>query len=133
MTDIIQGGSLANYSGSTLEKTIIGTLLSKGFLLVQYRDYVNYLKRHGDQKTVEKYGTEILLRNVPFQTIYNHPGNTEFLLEPDPNDLTISVLFEGSVIGRIYNQLIYKCITKNKYTYTAVLVNKKDRIIRLRR
>lgn len=88
---IIQGGSLANYSGSTLEKTIIGTLLSKGFSLVQYRDYANYLKKYGEQKTVEKYGAELLLRNVPFQTIYNHPGNTEFLLHSKQYNLNVRI------------------------------------------
>lgn len=89
--NIIQGGTLANYSGSTLEKTIIGTLVSKGFLLISYRDYENYLKRHGEQKTVDKYGTELLLRNVPFQTIYNHPGNTEFLLQSERYNLEIRI------------------------------------------
>lgn len=92
MTDnVIQGGSLANYSGSTLEKTIIGTLVSKGFVLVPYRDYVNYLKKHGKQQTIEKYGTEFLLRNVPFRTIYNHPGNTEFLLQSERHNLKIRI------------------------------------------
>jgi len=64
-------GGLANSSGGTLEKTVIGTLQSKGFAVAMYREYI---------KRPEKYGKELLLRNVPFQTIYKHRGNTEFLL-----------------------------------------------------
>lgn len=68
--DLTQGG-LANSSGNTLEKAVIGTLVSKGFELVMYREYC---------KNPDKYSEEVLLRNVPYQTIYKHPGNTEFLL-----------------------------------------------------
>jgi hypothetical protein len=64
-------GGLANSSGNTLERTIIGTLMSKGFTLIMYREWL---------KNPTIYGDELLLRNVPYITIYNHPGNTEFLL-----------------------------------------------------
>jgi hypothetical protein len=70
MTILGQGG-LANSSGNTLEKTIIATLASKGFAVANYRQWA---------KNPATYGTEILLCNVPFETIYGHPGNTEFLL-----------------------------------------------------
>jgi hypothetical protein len=71
MVDDPRQGGLANSSGGTLEKTVVGTLQSKGFVVAMYREYV---------KKPEKYGKELLLRNVPFKTIYKHPGNTEFLL-----------------------------------------------------
>lgn len=71
MPDEIKQGGLANSSGGTLEQTIIGTLQSKGFKVIMYRKYI---------KEPEKYGKEVLLRNVPYETIYKHAGNTEFLL-----------------------------------------------------
>lgn len=70
MTDRSQGG-LANSSGNTLEQTVMATLQSKGFTVVPYRVYM---------KNPEQFGHEVLLRNVPFTTIYHHPGHTEFLL-----------------------------------------------------
>ena len=69
---MMKQGGLANSSGNTLETTVIGTLLSKGFTLVNYREW---------QKHPERYGDELLLRNVPYTTIYDHPGNTEFLIK----------------------------------------------------
>jgi hypothetical protein len=78
----MQQGGLANSSGSTLEQTVIGTLQSKGFSLVRYRDW---------QKNPEKYGDELLLRNVPYQTIYNHQGNTEFLLRSARYQLEVRI------------------------------------------
>lgn len=79
MTNGTQGG-YANRSGRTLEATIIGTLQSKGFKCVSYREYSNYVKKHEQEKADQKYGTELLLKNVPFVTIYGHNGKTEFLL-----------------------------------------------------
>ncbi len=71
MTAILGQGGLANSSGNTLEKTIIATLASKGFAVANYRQWA---------RNPMTYGDEILLCNVPFETIYGHPGNTEFLL-----------------------------------------------------
>lgn len=75
-------GTLANSSGNTLEKTVIGTLTSKGFEVMYYREFV---------KNPQKYGTELLLRNVPFDTIYGHRGNTEFLLRSKKYQLEIRI------------------------------------------
>lgn len=58
-------------SGNILGKTAKAVLKGKGF------EIVNYLKR---AKQNDKYGKELLLMNVPFDTIYRHKGNTEFLL-----------------------------------------------------
>ncbi len=71
MTGVIAQGGLANSSGNTLEQTIIATVASKGFAVARYREWVKDPGRHGD---------ELLLRNVPYTTIYGHRGNTEFLL-----------------------------------------------------
>lgn len=75
-------GGLANSSGNTLERTVIATLESKGFEVVKYRIW---------HKNPEKFGNELLLRNVPFETIYAHKGNTEFLIKSKKHDLEIRV------------------------------------------
>lgn len=75
-------GTLANSSGNTLEQTVMGTLASKGFQAASYRDYL--IKP-------ELYGSELLLRNVPYKTIYGHPGNTEFLIRSERYRLEIRI------------------------------------------
>ena len=75
-------GGLANSSGNTLERTVIATLESKGFEVIRYRIW---------HKNPEKFGDELLLRNVPFETIYDHKGNTEFLIKSKKHDLEIRV------------------------------------------
>ncbi len=77
-----QQGGLANSSGSTLEKTVVGTLMSKNFQVVLYREWI---------KHPEKYGHELLLRNAPYPTLYGHQGNTEFLLTSERYSLTIRI------------------------------------------
>lgn len=69
--EAMKQGSLATGSGNTLEQTVTGTLLSKGFILINYREYI---------KNGKKCGEELLIKNVPYRTIYNHHGKTEFLL-----------------------------------------------------
>ncbi|MCS5697339.1 hypothetical protein [Desulfofundulus thermocisternus] len=51
-------------------------------------------------------------------------------IELDQNDLTIILLFDGMPIGRIYDQLIYKCI-KDGYKYKAVVTSKPNNMVRL--
>lgn len=77
----IQGG-LANQSGNTLESTIIGTLTSKGFTTVNYNKYL---------KEPAVYGNELLLRHVPFTTIYGHKGKSEFVLSSERYNLKIRI------------------------------------------
>jgi hypothetical protein len=71
MSTYLGQGGLANSSGNTLEQTIVATLVSKGFAVAMYREWV---------KQPTAFPAEILLRNVPYETIYGHRGNTEFLL-----------------------------------------------------
>ena len=56
-------GGLANSSGNTLEKMVIATFESKGFQVVMYRQWII---------NQDRYGQELLLRNVPYETIYGH-------------------------------------------------------------
>jgi hypothetical protein len=75
-------GGLASSSGNTLERTIMGTIESKNFEVEYYRNW---------KKNPSKYGSELLLRNVPYTTIYGHKGNTEFLLKSEQYDLEIRI------------------------------------------
>lgn len=69
-------------SGNVLERTVKEVLAANGFQIVKYRDW---------NKSPEKYGTELLLTNVPFETIYKHRGKTEFLLKSKKHNLEIRI------------------------------------------
>jgi len=75
-------GGFANDAGGTLEGTVISTLGKKGFEVVPYSKWV---------KKPDKFGNELLLRNVPFTTIYGHPGKTEFLIKSAQHDMEIRI------------------------------------------
>jgi len=65
-------GALASNQGGMLESTVKSVLQRHGFELVAYSAY---------SKRPEKYGAELLLTNMPYDTIYiPHKGKTEFLL-----------------------------------------------------
>lgn len=66
-----QGGT-ANQQGRVLENTIIPTFEARGFEIVKYSDW---------RKKPDNYGTETLLKHVPYTTIYGHRGYTEFLAQ----------------------------------------------------
>ncbi|MDP2208705.1 MAG: 4-diphosphocytidyl-2C-methyl-D-erythritol kinase [Bacteroidota bacterium] len=59
-------------SGNLLEQTVKTVCKEKGFKIVKYLDW---------KKSPERYGDELLLTNVPYDTIYKHGGKTEFLLK----------------------------------------------------
>lgn len=75
-------GRKTNITGTQLEKAVQTVLLEKGFEIEMYRKW---------KKNPEKYGEELLLKNVPFETIYGHHGNTEFLLISKKYDLKIRI------------------------------------------
>ena len=79
---VIQGGSRANTSGNTLEASISAVIQSKGFEVVNYKLW----KSNKDQ-----YGKELLLCNVPYETIYGHNGKTEFVLISEIDELEIRI------------------------------------------
>ena len=82
MSTYLGQGGLANSSGNTLEQTIVATLASKGFAVAMYRAWV---------KEPAAYPAEILLCNAPYETIYGHRGNTEFLLLSARYNLNIRI------------------------------------------
>ena len=75
-------GRSANITGNQLEIAVQTVLLNKGFEIEMYRIWY---------KKPENYGKELLLKNVPFETIYGHRGNTEFLLISEKYNLKIRI------------------------------------------
>lgn len=75
-------GNSANSSGKILEQMVVSTFKAKGFEVIKYRKW---------QDDPDSYGAELLLKNVPYQTIYGHNGNTEFLLKSQKHDLEIRI------------------------------------------
>tara|TARA_X000000950_G_C13854066_1_gene635835 strand:+ start:1179 stop:1634 length:456 start_codon:yes stop_codon:yes gene_type:complete len=61
----------ASITGNILEKQVQNLFLEKGFEIVMYSKW---------SKDKDRYGNELLLRHVPYESIYNHKGYTEFLL-----------------------------------------------------
>ncbi len=72
----------ANITGNTLEKQVQSLFLGKGFEIVMYSKWI---------KNKTKYGQELLLKNVPYSSIYNHKGYTEFLLISKKRDKEIRI------------------------------------------
>ncbi|MGF1535329.1 MAG: PD-(D/E)XK nuclease superfamily protein [Elainellaceae cyanobacterium] len=68
-----QGGA-ANRQGKVLESTVIPTFESRGFAVVRYSAWC---------KKPQDYGMELLLKNVPYTTIYGQRGYTEFLVKSE--------------------------------------------------
>ncbi len=75
-------GKSANITGNQLEIAVQTVLLNKGFEIEMYRKW---------ERNPENYGKELLLKNVPFTTIYGHKGNTEFLLLSKKYNLRIRI------------------------------------------
>ncbi len=65
-----------------LESTVRSVLQRHGFETVAHSDY---------RKKPERYGKELLLTNMPYDTIYNHKGKTEFLLLSEKYQLTTRI------------------------------------------
>ena len=61
----------ASITGNILEKQVQSLFLEKGFEIVNYSKWI---------KDKAKFGQELLLKHVPYSSIYNHRGYTEFLL-----------------------------------------------------
>nr|QUV75658.1 hypothetical protein [Caulerpa lentillifera] len=69
-----------NSSGNVLEQNVVSTFKAKGFEVVKYKFWDK-----------NKYGGELLLENVPFESIYGHKGYTEFLLKSQKYNLEIRI------------------------------------------
>lgn len=82
MSDELRQGTLANITGNTLEQIVVQTLAAKGFTVVNFKDYAN---------PFTNYGTELIIRNAPYTTIYGHPGKTEFLVRSEKYALEMRI------------------------------------------
>lgn len=76
-----QGGT-ANHQGRILERTVVPTFEAHGFEVVAYSAW---------SKKPANYGTELLLKHVPYTTIYNQKGYTEFLIKSERFALNIRI------------------------------------------
>jgi hypothetical protein len=71
MSVLLTQGATANSQGKVLESTIIPAFEHRGFEVVAYSKW---------SKAPQTFGEELLLKHVPYTTIYGHPGYTEFLV-----------------------------------------------------
>lgn len=78
----MEKGSKGNKTGNVLESTVVSVLQKHGFTVVPYKAY---------RYSSEEYRKEVLLTNVPYQTIYDHKGKTEFLLISERLGLKIRI------------------------------------------
>jgi len=92
-------GTKSNVTGNQLEVAVKTVLQGKGFEIINYRIW---------EKNKENYGNELLLENVPFTTIYEHKGNTEFLLKSKKYGLEIRIECKWQqVAGSVDEKLPY--------------------------
>ncbi len=68
----IKQGALANMSGHILEKTIIPMMQGYGYKVIIHSE----TKKHPELLNEKK----IVFTNVPFTSIYNHTGKTEYVI-----------------------------------------------------
>ena len=72
----------ANKSGKVLEATVISLFRQHGFQEVPFRVW---------SKSPQSYGPDILLRDVPYTSIYGHKGKTEFLAQSTRLSLAVRI------------------------------------------
>lgn len=92
-------GTKSNLSGNQLEVAVKTVLIGKGFELEKHNIWI---------KNPDNYNRELLLTNVPFTTIYQHKGNTEFLLISEKYNLKIRIECKWQqVAGSVDEKLPY--------------------------
>lgn len=95
----MEKGTKGNITGNQLEVAVQTVLSGKGFVIENFRKW---------SSNPAKYGDELLLMNVPFETIYKHKGNTEFLLLSQKYNLKIRIECKWQqVAGSVDEKLPY--------------------------
>ncbi len=95
----MEKGTKSNITGNQLEVAVKTVLTGKGVELINYRVW---------DKNKENYEEELLLENVPFTTVYEHKGNTEFLLISKKYKLNIRIECKWQqVAGSVDEKLPY--------------------------
>ena len=69
-------------TGKILESIVEDRFSREGFDIVMHSKW---------KKNKENYSKELLLKNVPYKTIYGHDGRTEFLLLSEKHNLRIRI------------------------------------------
>jgi hypothetical protein len=82
MAEGTQGG-YASTQGGTLESTVKTIFERHGFLIVPHSEY----KRKG----ADFFSKELLITNMPYDTVYGHRGKTEFLVLSEKYNLRIRI------------------------------------------
>lgn len=77
-------GGYASTQGNTLENLVKTIFTSHGFEVVPYSAYIKTKSKH-------IFGNELLLTNMPYETIYGHRGKTEFLIVSEKYKCNIRV------------------------------------------
>ena len=113
-------GALASDSGNILEQTVKTVFQNKGFKIAAHREW---------EKNADKYGTELLLINVPYTTIYDHPGRTEFLARSEKYNFEIRIECKwqqssGSVDEKL-PYLYLNCIESMPESHIVVIIDGK--------
>jgi len=102
---VLSQGGLANAQGRILEDQIIPAFTNRGFKLLQYSEWL---------RKKESAGTELLLKNAPYTSIYGHQGKTEFLVKSSRFNLEVRIECKwqqssGSVDEK-YPYLYFNCV-----------------------
>lgn len=79
---MVSQGAQANRTGKLLESIVQGALSQRSFEVVQFSTYI---------KTPAEFGEELLLKNVPYVSIYGTKGYTEFLLKSKKYELDVRI------------------------------------------
>lgn len=111
-------GSLASGQGKILEETVISTFTRKGFEAVMWSEW----NRHRGN-----FGSELLLKNVPFKNIYGHDGYTEFLLKSEKYNLEIRIECKwqqsGGSVDEKFPYLYLNCIEAMPEKHIVIIVD----------
>lgn len=75
-------GKKANKTGKILERLVLSTFDEHGFEIVKHKDYL---------KNTAQYGQELLLRHVPYNTLYGTRGYSEYLVRSERYALHIRI------------------------------------------
>ena len=113
-------GERANRSGNVLERTVVATMQALGFSVVNFKDYT---------RSPNEFGTELLLRNVPYTTLYGGRGYTEFLIVSKVHNQNVRVECKwqqsaGSVDEKLPH-LYLSCIEAMPQNHVIILIDGK--------
>ncbi|MBE6423073.1 PD-(D/E)XK nuclease superfamily protein [Succinivibrio dextrinosolvens] len=76
-------GTLANSNGKVVETMLLPLFTKNGFEVLSYKDY--------SKLTAESRPPKYVIKEVPFTTIYNAPGRTEFVIVDTTQNRTIRI------------------------------------------